>query len=391
MKEEMTTFEYDVVIVGGGPSGVACGIQLQKNGISNCIIDKAVFPRKKLCGGLVTEKTCELLRELCDSDESVFSPAIRENACGVSIYVCNEKLATASPKTNLRIADRVQLDNCLLAYYKALGGKVFEGKRVLSVSLSESEILVSDGTCFRYQYLVAADGANSMIRAKTGKTLDSPGFCMETEVSAAPLFAENHEIQIHFGVIEKGYSWVFPCGNTCKIGFGNAYDKRTDYRKQFIRYLDMLGIHDENTYKIEGAFVPYGGCMTDPTCSGRVLFVGDAAGMVDPLYGEGLYYAYLSGSCAADSIVQYPNDAAKQYAGSVEPIIRQIRSCASVKRIFFSPLLQKLFKRCIKGRNRFLSFFVDYQVSRYSYPFSQFCMLFFDYKRKYKKEYADVE
>lgn len=389
MDNNPTTFIYDVVIVGGGPSGVACGIQLQKSGINNCIIDKAVFPRKKLCGGLITEKTYNLLSDLCDHNEAVFSPAIRQNACSVAIYSENTKLATATPKTNIRIADRECLDNCLLDFYKSLGGKVFEDKKVSALMLSESAVLTSDGDRFCFNYLIAADGVNSIIRAKTGKKIDSLGLCLETEVMTSPSFIKQGEIQIHFGVIKNGYSWVFPNGNSYKIGFGNTYKKHNPYKEQFIAYLNMLGISDESTCRIEGSFIPYGGCMTNPTFNDNVFFVGDAAGMVDPLYGEGLYYAYVTGCSAADSISHYSDNAAKHYAKSTEKVVRQIRSCVYIKRFFFSPFIQKQFKKHIKGRNRFLSFYVDFQISRYSYDFVHFYKLFVDYKTKYKKEYMD--
>ena len=119
--------EYEAIVIGAGPAGAACGITLQKSKVSNCVIDKAVFPRSKTCAGLVTGKTYKLIEELFDNkiDDGIF--------CAVSSEIrlfSRTELLTAAPITNpVRLVNRIDFDNALVKRYLELGGKLFEGER----------------------------------------------------------------------------------------------------------------------------------------------------------------------------------------------------------------------------------------------------------------------
>ena len=346
--------DFDVVIIGGGPAGTACGIALQTLGVKNCIVDKAVFPRPKLCGGLVTEKTYAVLQGLCP--EAVFAPAVRSEIHRVSLYSGSTPLVKADCGTTLRIVERKDFDYALLQHYKALGGTVFEGEALTAI---EGHTLITEHHRFTCRHAVAADGALSKLRQLCGLRLNGLAFCLEAAVDA-PADA----LQIRFGAVEDGYGWVFPCGAQSKIGFGTTYDKVTDYKALFAQYCRDLG---RDCTEYAGAFVPYGKAMKSLTHKDFILFVGDAAGLVDPLCGEGLYYALLSGKTAAECLAA--ENPCTEYAQKMAPHRKNIANGVRLRKFFFRPAVQKFFCRKMQGNRRFLRQFVDAQVSwgRYEY------------------------
>lgn len=360
---------YGAVIVGGGPSGLSCAIMLQKKGISNCVIEKAQYPREKLCGGLLTEKAYRALVDLCDGDVSFFRDAFIDESNTVSIWDKNRLRCEVNINRKLRFIDRAVFDSRLKDYYLSLGGIVYTGKKVVDYDPIAKKVY-TDKSQYRYQVLIAADGAQSVLRKKAGITLKSMGFCLETSIPRERRSLE-HGVQIHFDVLKNGYAWVFPCGDHYKIGFGNKYDNTFDYSTAFRSFLASIGI-DPGEVKIKGAFVPYGGCLQQPVTEAGVVFVGDAAGMVDPIYGEGLYFALRSGFSFSPD----------RFRTKREPDLRQIKSGTHFRNIFFLPSVQRQFLQRVPEHGSLVSYYIDNQVSLYQYPHGQSWKIFRDYAKK---------
>lgn len=359
---------FDVVIVGGGPAGAACGIELQRRGVKSCIVDRAVFPRPKLCGGLLTEKTWDCLRALCP--EAAFGPAVEAALQRVALHG-DGPLVAADCGAVFRIADRTRLDFGLIEQYRALGGTVFEGEQLLKL---EGRTLVTDRHRFPCRAAVAADGANSRLRRLCGLELKGMGFCLEAELPRGDL---PEEIRIQFPAGFRGYGWVFPHGELARVGIGAHWEPGTDYPAVFRAFLDKLGIREP--VKPLGAFVPYGRPLQKLTARDHVLFVGDAAGLVDPLYGEGLYYALLSGSTAGRCLAEENGFAA--YEAAMAPHLRDLRDGERLKRLFFRPFLQRKVLGKLRGKTAFLRFFADRQIARRQYEYRAFGRLWRDYRK----------
>ncbi len=374
---------FDVIIVGAGPAGVAAGIELKKRGVNCSIIDKHTFPRDKLCGGLITEKTYEVLRELCDGRTETVDSAISLVSNEITVWDRGTLIQGAKTGTKLRVSERLLLDNALKEFYTGLGGVVFEGEKALRVDF-DKKLLYTDKNTYSYSALIAADGATSMIRRAIRGPLSRIGFCLECYIPKEELDVDE-SIRLHFGAIERGYAWVFPADGYSKVGFGNIYDKKTDYKSIFKSYLTDIGVKNPEKYAVKGAFVPFGDCPKRATHKDSVFLVGDAAGMVDAIYGEGLYFSYLSGMGAAKCIADSQDNlalAAKSYEKMRKPWLREIRSGRRFNRLFFSKPFQRWFKRELKGREAFLRFYIDSQVSYYKYSHTGFLKLAADYKRK---------
>lgn len=370
-----------IVIVGAGPAGISCAIRLQKAGIPNCVIDCKAFPRKKLCGGLVTQKTYDLICGLLDDDKhlsELFSRAETTNR--VSLYQKDRVLTEVETEGSFRLIDRCFFDDYLVKYYISIGG-TFLVRNLTHADFSEKRLKCSDGLTISYDFLVAADGVHSYIRKAAGLKLRNTGFCLETEKADTAI----REIRIFFDMIRQGYAWSFPIPNGTRLGFGNTYRKCYPYKEQFAEFLASVNAEEQSAADgISGAFVPYGGCLRKPFLGNSVAFIGDAAGFADPVYGEGLYYAFLSGKQIADSITDDPTAPVTGYKREVSKIRSQIFWGNIVKKLLFSRLFQNTIANKILKHPNFVRYYLDNQVLVCRYKYNQIAKMLFEYRKRKK-------
>lgn len=317
---------YDIVIAGGGPAGASLGYGLIQAGYRCVIVDKAVFPRKKLCGGLLTVKTVELLESMYGEPFSCYEAVTDEIRIFDKKGKLRQKAVSAAP---FYLVDRERFDQWLLDQYKELGGETIEGNGVSRIDQEASVVYLKDGTRLGYQYLVGADGANSQVRRCLDSDYRPEGFCLEVNPECA---WEESAISVYVGIANQGYGWVFPKGRTVAAGMGGALKNNGDITRRFQIYRKRLSLFSEKE-RPEGAFVPYGSFVKKPA-KGQVLLIGDAAGLAEPLTGEGIYFALLSSRCACQAITmdQKPDEG---YMRRIRPIHRWIRQAEWAKRIFF--------------------------------------------------------
>ena len=371
--------EYDVLIAGAGPAGIACGITLQKIGIKCLIIDKAIFPRKKLCGGLLTSKAFKKIMELTNEKSDIVDSATMEVCRKVGIAKNNDILNTSEINVPIRIIDRTILDSNLVEYYKNIGGKIIEGEKYKNYDF-ENKVVNTDKNEYKVKYFVNATGSATKSENK------NVGFCLETFIKKddVPL-SDNNTVIIDFGIINKGYLWIFPAGDYVKIGYGNLYNKKYDYRKNFLNYLQKIKVKNLEKYTIKGAFVPYGKCESKHFINDFCILLGDQAMMTDPLYGEGLYFAYKTGITLATELKHSFEIGSFNYERIIDGDKKQVNSGHILKTIFFNKLIQKVFVSIVKRKKKLIKFYVDEQVSEYKYKHSDILGLAFGYKR-YKYE-----
>ena len=365
---------YDVLIAGAGPSGISCGITLQKQGVKCCIIDKAKFPREKLCGGLLTNKAYNKILELTDGNTDIVDAATLQVVSRVSIARNIEILNSSNVDIPIRIIDRTILDGELVSYYKKIGGIIKEEEIYKNYNLND-KIVESDKDKYKTNYLVKAIGASS----KSSNA--NIGFCLEAFVKKEDLLLEEkNSVIIDFGIIDKGYAWIFPSGEYYKIGFGNLYNKGFDYKKRFIEYLQQLNVKNYEKYEINGAFVPYGKCEDKHNIDDFCILLGDQAGMTDPLYGEGLYFAYKTGIVLANTLNKGLKNKKLNYDNRIDDDKKQVNYGHKLKTIFFNKIIQGIFAFIIRRKKKLIKFYVDEQVSQYKYSHSDIFGLALGYK-----------
>ncbi len=368
---------FDVVIIGAGPAGMSCGISLQRQNVSNCVIDKKKFPRSKTCGGLITNKTLMSICELLDA-ESVddLSNLFCDSTSCVSLFYKEERLTTTIVTKPLNFVDRTTFDFNLINYYKTKGGIVFDGEGNYELNLQEKTITLTNGDTVSFNKIVVADGANSTTRKQMNIKSPQLGFCIETYVSKE-VFSNCH-IGVYFGVVPKGYGWVFPAGEKICIGLGGVFSKKTNYTALLDGFLQKLDVCESTKYI--GAFIPYGQVVNQ---NGRfdAVLIGDAAGFVDPIYGEGLYFAIVSGMQAAKAIIEKKNFC-ESFCKKMKPYVKIIKQGSILQKIFFSNMIQAVFKKIIKGKASFTCYYCDQQISEYNYSYMNLYRLYIDYKKR---------
>ena len=368
---------FDTVIIGAGPAGMGCGISLVKAGKNPCVIDKAVFPRGKTCAGLVTAKTERLIGELFDGDYT--DDLFCYSAGSIKLFRKNNELVEAPLARAVHLVDRIDFDNALVNRYKSLGGTIYEGQRGVRVDYDNDRVILNDGSEIGYKYIVFADGALSMSH-KDLKVVKSK-MALGIEAYIPSNRTDIKSVNIYFDYLKDGYMWAFPHGDTVCFGAANLFNKDIDYKKLFIDFLDDLGV-EYGGVDFVGAFLPYGFIVPQEKLPDNVMLVGDAAGFADPISGEGLYMALLSGVHAAESLqTDHPK---KTYLKTVKPIIETVKDGAKVQKMFFSTAIQRTFLNKVRGKTGLVSFFFENQVDEYKYSYRDIHKLYGDYKSRDK-------
>lgn len=351
--------EYDVIIVGGGPAGSTAGYLLSKRGFKTLIIDKSKFPRKKLCGGLLSLKSIELCNALFDENLRPFENQDVLNYC-VNHYEINYKMERIVSRKNTDLTfcfvERSVFDNFLLEKAKKAGTNVIEGERVTAVNLDTCEVKVSKGSNYKGKYIIGADGANSVVRNEffSRKLIDKKKWRHDM-ATGLECYVDRKDINndwfdhpiLFFGFIKYGYAWMFPNKDKIVVGLGGLNRKnKGDFNRALKNLINALKIDPTKTYSLEGHPIPYGNFNLTPVYEDKVFLIGDAGGFIDPLFGEGLYYAMESGLFAAHSIynsVKNNQNARKTFLDLLQlHIYPELKASKTLNNISFNPLNIKL-------------------------------------------------
>jgi geranylgeranyl reductase family protein len=306
----------DIAIVGSGPGGVAAAITASSHGCSVLCVDKAQFPRDKTCGDGLTTAALRSLEaiglthaELRDTNIAV----VRET---VLVSPAGRHVTLPMPHDGLHavVVARRDLDAALVNLARRRGVDVREQCAVEKVVARdrEVELLLADGNAIRARYVIAADGHWSTVRRAL-------------EPDAPRDLGEWHAVRQYFAGVDDdrlwvlferdllpGYAWVFPRpGGGANVGYGvlrrdgrSGRDLKQLWPELLARPVlrDILGPGAHPTEPVRAWPIP---TRYDPLrlTNGRVLFAGDAAGVVDPMTGEGIAQALESGALAAEAIV----------------------------------------------------------------------------------------
>ena len=313
--------KYDVIIVGGGPAGVAAARVLKQNHISFCIIEKEKFPRTKLCAGGLTYKSQKLLEKL-DLDIQEISVQRCESIQLVSNKK-NEKIPLMNP---ILMVNRTEFDYSNIK--QVTENNLFESEKVLRI---ENDVLITDKERYVFQYIIFADGANGYSR----QFIPNRKFGYFFEYQADTI---SDETIFDFSILPKGYGWVFPKKNHTTVGLGKFNDEKIDYRALLHYFSEKYHFDIEKT-DVKGYPIPIysNKIFKKSVIDDKYVLVGDAAALVDQVSGEGIYYALLSGKIAAESItlcLNYKMSLKNIYFQKTKKMYRELN-----KRNFLSKLL----------------------------------------------------
>jgi geranylgeranyl reductase family protein len=286
-----------VVIVGAGPAGAYCAFELAKKGIYATVFDHS-HPREKPCGGGITPKAIlkfPFLKQFLSKGGHPTS--FKMMSC------TNRAVVATEPEQGFNIS-RLCLDEDILDMALQSGAEIVKEK-VIDIQRQENCWKIkTDKLLFTAGTLVGADGARSIVRRNAVGHISKENLNL-TYGYIATNVGEQYSV-IKFLDAIPGYIWIFPRSNHYSVGIGS----KLKYGSMVKKILDDFLLWYCPHFKVRSVFAALLPSATDPDffmlpCTGEDwILVGDAAGHVDPLTGEGILYALWSGKLAAEAIAR---------------------------------------------------------------------------------------
>lgn len=312
---------FQVVVVGAGPGGSTAAIYLKKFGISVLLMDKAFFPRDKVCGDGIPMKSINVLEEIGFKSEDLIKGGYRINKMNVYAPDNNHlefggKIEDNSTKNSC--IPRKVFDDLIFQKAKSVADEVLQGHRLLKIEkdkdqqvLTVRNVQTDQEFKIRTNIVIGADGANSIVARQAGLANDDE----EHKFDGARIYYQSDYFEpcIHI-IYDKellpGYVWLFPVSETvANLGIminrkkfrkneGTVIDifKRAIAENQIMRELlkNATPVDDFKGFPLPLAEKEY------PRSTDGIILIGDAASFINPITGGGIYAALVSARKAAE-------------------------------------------------------------------------------------------
>ena len=301
---------YDVITVGLGPGGSTAARLLANAGYHVLGLDKERFPRYKPCGGGLSAR---VLPHLPDS----VRPCIETTIHRIRFTFRGTRVINhPSTQPVAYMVRRPQFDQSLANEAATAGAEIRYGEEVRSVRENDDcvEVETGSGAHYRTRFLIGSDGAHSRI----GRLIDPrpavrPSWSLEAETPRPAVGSTStDEIWLDLGTVPGGYGWSFPKRDHLSIGVAGFGPTPANPKSTLSAY-----VHAQQPVKPDTALTLHSHpipAVSDPwrrLASHRLAVIGDAAHLVDPFFGEGIYYAIRSGEIAAEAITAALRDHTK--------------------------------------------------------------------------------
>jgi geranylgeranyl reductase family protein len=300
-----TVKRYDVAIIGAGPAGAYLAWLLAREGLGVLILDKKNFPRYKPCGGGLTPRAVKLL-------PFDISPVVEALAYRVKVGVSGKILFDYSfPDPIVTLVMRDTFDDLMIEQARHAGavfkpGTTFQGVQGPADGL---QVETSRGN-FYARMVVGADGVNSRV-ARALRLTAGGRYMTAVESELYPkrrrtLSPYRGKVDFDFGLVPRGYGWIFPKKNHLSVGVLTLSRKVRSMKEMYYRYLAARGLlKDTEVKRFQGALIRCGSPRQGRFANSRGLLIGDAAGLADPITGEGIFACLQHARLAADVIGAY--------------------------------------------------------------------------------------
>ncbi|HEY7534740.1 MAG TPA: geranylgeranyl reductase family protein [Thermodesulfobacteriota bacterium] len=313
----MSNKKFDVIVVGAGPAGSMTGYYLAKEGVSVAIFDKDKFPREKACGGGLQVRAVKRI-------PVDLSPVLRGILKGITFsFRLGDRYSKKYHLPLVYSVLRAEFDNLLLESAQRSGAKVYESIKVISIDSLRPDLVSVQTNAGEYlcNVLVGADGANSITRKSINTLADyfwQVGLYGEIpEEYLNKHLIEYEQMRVDLGTLPSGYGWIFPKNGYCNIGVGSPTiigHRLRSYLQEFVEREKVFKDGALEKLRFSGHKLP---TLTKTTkfYKGSIILVGDAAGLVEPLTGDGISYALHSSHLAAGSILRNLNNSIFDFKG----------------------------------------------------------------------------
>ncbi|MGH7231818.1 MAG: geranylgeranyl reductase family protein [Nitrospiraceae bacterium] len=365
----------DVLIVGMGPGGATAAFELSRAGLSVVALEKEFHPRYKVCGGGLSARIARILG-------SDFQSVVEHEVRSVQFsYGGQDPILIDSAEPFAYMAMRDRFDHLLVEKARGVGTEVREGEPAAKfLELPDGIEVHTKRERYRTKVLIGADGAKSAVaqwlfpehRFRRMPTLES-----EVDIDSASLYPGNGTALIDFGATNKGYAWIFPKKGRLSIGLGGFEGPMAGPKQFFRRFIaDEPGLSRMTVPPPLGhplpLYSPYDIDADPRLVRRRALLVGDAGHLVDPLFGEGIYYAVRSGQLAAAAILgsfhdprvslqEYERTVAKEIYPEFSVAARMAKMVYALPRLchrlaFQHPDILRLYYDVLRGQETYQTF-----------------------------------
>lgn len=311
---------YDIVICGAGPAGCAAALSLRKSGLKVALLDKAAFPRDKVCGDAIPGRAVKTLFSLGDEFKELFTAFKPKLITKKTAIFYKNRQISFDWVGEAYTCTRWEFDNFLFETTKTnANADIYTECPVTDVQQQENtfRILTKDGRTFSCKLLIGADGAQSVTAKKlAGRSIDRSNHVGSVRTyysNVTGLSPDTTEVYFDKKYLPS-YMWVFPLpDNTANVGFGMLSEtiakKKINLKELFHKIIEETPQLKKRlssatqTSPLEGFGLPLG--ATDITISGEgFMMTGDAASLIDPISGDGIGNAMLSGKLAGEQAIK---------------------------------------------------------------------------------------
>ncbi|MGH3081404.1 MAG: geranylgeranyl reductase family protein [Gaiellaceae bacterium] len=297
----VATDRFDALVVGAGPAGSTAAFRLARAGARVLLVDKARFPRDKPCGGGLTVRAVRLL-------PFSVAPVVEEEVDVFELGLgFRRRFVRRTAEPLVVMTQRRRLDAFLVEQAQEAGAEFRDGTTAEGVEAT---------------VVIGADGVNGTTARALGRRGHVHEVALEGNVPYGPVSRRRYARRavVEFGIVPGGYGWVFPKGDHINVGVGGWLHQGPWLREHLGRLCRFQGIPEEALTDVRGYRLPLRRPEFTPA-RGRTALVGDAAGLVDPVSGDGIYEALLSARLAAENaleIIAGRADDFRSYAGTLD-------------------------------------------------------------------------
>lgn len=319
---------YDAIVVGAGPAGNTAAFELARGGAKVALLEKQALPRHKTCGGGIPRAVSQVLafEELRDLAPEAFVEAdtryMRHTFRFEDPFLAPMNGPEDAEKPlAIWMVQRSIFDNVLAQRAARAGAELRESLPLKRLEIApkgpvkvyaEGKEGAWEATC---DTLIGADGANGIVAHQVNLRRNR-ALAIAIEAEVPHTWGEGHPdlrpevCHLEYGAVARGYAWVFPKGDHLNVGAGVFRPRnnsrgdsgvREELHRAILDYLTMLGVprRAEDLHFYAHPLPIWNGLDKIQTRDNRVLLAGDAAGLINPIFGDGILHAIKSGQIAA--------------------------------------------------------------------------------------------
>jgi geranylgeranyl reductase family protein len=326
---------YDAIVVGLGPGGSVAARLLAEQGMRVLALEKERMPRYKPCGGALSARVLNVL-------ENDLSAAIQATIYGGRFtFQGGEPFSAHFHKPVAYMVMRPQFDQLLSQNARQAGAHIHEGERVYTIRPGETDVEVTTSRAvYRAAWLIGADGARGIVRQHvTQERHQAPIAGLEVEITPDQYTVERYtqKVVLDFGTMPNGYSWIFPKSDHLSVGTAGAFRQIAHPRHCLWQFLETYGLYEADK-KVYGHVIPTfpGGALH--VQRQRIFLIGDAAQLVDPFLGEGIYYAVKSAQIVSRTLLEcdhQPQLTGLQYETRLQEVVSELRASRKVAQLLY--------------------------------------------------------